>query len=150
MLRVSFDDDGDCRPDSAASSPVLRETQPPKMSQYAQFGKQFKHKKLNIGCYVNKFIIRDDAKRKAFQAAEPERQALRYIIANTTLPQRTRAIAQLQLSQMHCYTRPTQIKNRCTMGGIGRSVMRAFKISRYNFRMEALAGNLPGVKKASW
>ncbi|KAK4189754.1 hypothetical protein QBC35DRAFT_492306 [Podospora australis] len=110
----------------------------------------FRPKKMDIGCYVNKWVMRDNAKRKAFEAAEPERQALRYIIANTTLPQRTRAIAQLQLTQMHAYTRPTQIKNRCTMGGIGRSVLRAFKISRYNFRMQALAGNLPGVKKASW
>jgi small subunit ribosomal protein S14 len=96
------------------------------------------------------------------------RQALRYIIRNTTLPPRTRAIAQLQLTQMHCYTRPTQIRNRCIMGGKGRGVLGDFKLSRvrrtanqlqgrrgltlvqYNFRMEALAGNLPGVKKASW
>lgn len=58
------------------------------------------------------------------------RQALRYIIRNTTLPMRTRAMAQLQLTQMHCYTRPTQIRNRCVLGGKGRGVLRAFKMSR--------------------
>jgi ribosomal protein S14 len=57
-------------------------------------------------------------------------QALRYIIRNTTLPQRVRAQAQLQLSQMHAYTRPTQIKNRCVAGGIARSVIRDFRIAR--------------------
>lgn len=57
-------------------------------------------------------------------------QALRYIIRNTSLPQRTRAQAQLQLSQMHAYTRPTQIKNRCVAGGIARSVIRDFRIAR--------------------
>lgn len=58
------------------------------------------------------------------------RQALRYVIRNTTLPQRMRAQAQLRLYQMHCYTRPLEIKNRCIMGGRGRGVFRAFKMSR--------------------
>lgn len=58
------------------------------------------------------------------------RQALRYMIRNTTLPQRVRAQAQLQLSQMHPYTRPTQIKNRCVASGTARSVFRDFRINR--------------------
>jgi small subunit ribosomal protein S14 len=78
------------------------------------------------------------------------RQALRYIIRNTSLPPRMRAEAQLQLSQMHCYTWPVQISGRCILGGKGRGVFRDFRMSRYNFRMQALEGNLPGVKKASW
>lgn len=116
------------------------------------------------------------------------RQALRYLIRNTTLPQRVRAQAQLQLSQMHCYTRYTQIKNRCIMGGKGRGVFSDFRLGRvsrcslpmqiaelvscdstgpyhstfrarseadisfsqYQFRLNALSGNLPGVRKASW
>lgn len=52
------------------------------------------------------------------------------MIRNTTLPPRVRATAQLQLSQMHAYTRPTQIRNRCIMGGQGRGVLRAFKMTR--------------------
>lgn len=100
-----------------------------------------------------------------------DRQALRYIIRNTTLTPRIRAEAQLQLTQMHAYTRPTQIRNRCIMGGQGRGVLSDFKMTRvrlprkngmrkegfldanevqFNFRMEAMAGNLPGVKRASW
>ena len=58
------------------------------------------------------------------------RQALRYIIRNTTFPQRVRAQAQLQLSQMHCYTRFTQVKNRCIMGGKGRGVFSDFRLGR--------------------
>lgn len=57
-------------------------------------------------------------------------QALRYIIRNTTLPPRVRAEAQLQLTQMHSYTRGTQIRNRCIMGGQGRGVLRDFKMTR--------------------
>ncbi|KAJ2971006.1 hypothetical protein NQ176_g7907 [Zarea fungicola] len=78
------------------------------------------------------------------------RQALRYMIRNTTLSPRVRAEAQLQLAQMHCYTRPTQIRNRCIMGGQGRGVLSDFKMSRYQFRVQAMAGNIPGVKRASW
>ncbi|KAJ9143649.1 hypothetical protein NKR19_g6719 [Coniochaeta hoffmannii] len=110
----------------------------------------FRAKKLDLGCFVNIKTIRDHSKRKAFEAFETQRQALRYVIRNQTLPARTRAEAQLQLTQMHCYTRPTQIRNRCILGGKGRGVLRDFKMTRYNFRMQALDGNLPGVKKASW
>lgn len=60
----------------------------------------------------------------------PHRQALRYIIRNTTLTPRVRAEAQLQLTQMHCYTNPTQIRNRCILGGKGRGVLSDFKMSR--------------------
>ncbi|RBR25344.1 uncharacterized protein FIESC28_01781 [Fusarium coffeatum] len=135
----------------------------------------FRAKKLDLGCFVNVRTLRDHTKRKVFEAHETERQALRYMIRNTTLPPRVRAEAQLQLTQMHCYTRPTQIRNRCIMGGQGRGVLSDFKMTRvrplrskpsrdmegyermgwtndaqYNFRMEAMAGNLPGVKRASW
>ncbi|KAI8963992.1 hypothetical protein F5Y11DRAFT_122278 [Daldinia sp. FL1419] len=90
----------------------------------------FRAKKLDIGCFVNIKTIRDHSKRKAYAQFEPERQALRYIIRNTTLPSRARAEAQLQLTQMHCYTRPTQIRGRCILGGKGRGILRDFKMSR--------------------
>ncbi|KAK8155024.1 mitochondrial 40S ribosomal protein MRP2 [Phyllosticta citrichinensis] len=111
---------------------------------------QFRAKRLDLGCFVNIRNIRDHTKRKTFAEFEPQRQALRYIIRNTTLPPRIRAQAQLELTQMHAYTRPTQIKNRCIMGGRGRGIMSDFRLSRYQFRFQALKGNLPGVKKASW
>jgi len=41
-----------------------------------------------------------------------------------------RAQAQLELSQMHAYTRPTQIRNRCIDGGKGRGVFRDFHMAR--------------------
>ncbi|KFA53326.1 hypothetical protein S40285_06478 [Stachybotrys chlorohalonatus IBT 40285] len=110
----------------------------------------FRAKKLDITGYVNIRVIRDHTKRKVFEQHEAERQALRYVIRNTTLPARARAEAQLQLTQMHAYTRPTQIRNRCTISGEGRGVLRAFKMSRYNFRLQAMAGEIPGVKRASW
>jgi len=58
--------------------------------------------------------------------------------------------AQLQLNAFGRYTRPTTVKNRCTATGRGRGVMGEFGLCRYQFRLKALAGELPGVYKASW
>ncbi|KAM0283510.1 hypothetical protein ACHAQH_002461 [Verticillium albo-atrum] len=90
----------------------------------------FRPKKLDLGCFTNIRVLRDHAKRQVFQEHETQRQALRYLIRNTTLPPRVRAEAQLQLTQMHAYTRPTQIRNRCIMGGKSRGIFRDFKMSR--------------------
>ena len=40
--------------------------------------------------------------------------------------------------------------NRCGLTGRPRGYMRQFGISRVTFREMALAGKIPGVKKASW
>ena len=45
---------------------------------------------------------------------------------------------------------PVRLKNRCQLTGRPRGYMRYFGISRIAFRDMALAGKIPGVKKASW
>ncbi|MEZ4937659.1 MAG: 30S ribosomal protein S14 [Crocinitomicaceae bacterium] len=40
--------------------------------------------------------------------------------------------------------------NRCSLTGRPRGYMRQFGISRVTFREMALAGKIPGVRKASW
>lgn len=107
-------------------------------------------KTLPIGGWVNARVLKDHSKRVAFAAAEERRQALRFITRNTQLTQLQRLKAQLELNSMHAHTRPTQIKNRCIMAGKGRGVLRDFRMCRFQFRLNALAGELPGVKKASW
>ena len=43
-----------------------------------------------------------------------------------------------------------RLKNRCQLTGRPKGYMRFFGISRVAFRDMALAGKIPGVKKASW
>ncbi len=43
-----------------------------------------------------------------------------------------------------------RLHNRCQLTGRPRGYMRQFGISRVTFRKMALAGKIPGVKKASW
>jgi small subunit ribosomal protein S14 len=45
---------------------------------------------------------------------------------------------------------PTRSHNRCLLTGRSRGVLRKFKISRIMLRELALAGKIPGLRKASW
>lgn len=45
---------------------------------------------------------------------------------------------------------PVRLKNRCALTGRSRAYMRKFGVSRIVFREMALAGKIPGVRKASW
>ncbi|AQP54607.1 30S ribosomal protein S14 [Vagococcus penaei] len=54
------------------------------------------------------------------------------------------------LAKLPVDSRPTRLKNRDCTDGRPRGYLRKFGISRITFRELALAGELPGVKKASW
>lgn len=45
---------------------------------------------------------------------------------------------------------PTRSRNRCALTGRSRAYLRKFKISRIMLRELALAGKIPGLRKASW
>jgi len=54
------------------------------------------------------------------------------------------------LSKLPRDASPTRSHNRCQLTGRSRGVLRKFKISRIMLRELALAGKIPGLKKASW
>jgi small subunit ribosomal protein S14 len=45
---------------------------------------------------------------------------------------------------------PTRSRNRCQITGRSRGVLRKFMVSRIMLRELALAGQIPGLRKASW
>ena len=45
---------------------------------------------------------------------------------------------------------PVRIKNRCSLTGRAKGYLRAFGLSRIQFREMANNGQLPGVRKSSW
>ena len=45
---------------------------------------------------------------------------------------------------------PTRLHNRCQLTGRSRGVLRKFMLCRIKFRELALAGQIPGMRKASW
>lgn len=54
------------------------------------------------------------------------------------------------LSQLPRDASPTRSHNRCELTGRSKGTLRKFKISRIMLRELALAGKIPGMKKASW
>lgn len=123
--------------------------------------------------YINARVLRDMKARIGVKDNEVLRRAYLYVARNTTLPPQVRHQAQLQLNTFGRYTRPTTVKNRCTVSGRGRGVMSEFGLcrvrflpcspaaankpnlnsisfSQFQFRLKALNGELNGVQKASW
>ena len=43
-----------------------------------------------------------------------------------------------------------RLKNRCQLSGRPKGYIRYFGLSRVTFRAMALAGKIPGIRKASW
>ena len=54
------------------------------------------------------------------------------------------------LDQLPKNSSKVRLKNRCQISGRPKGYMRHFGLSRLMFRDMALAGKIPGVKKASW
>ena len=58
--------------------------------------------------------------------------------------------AMIALQKLPANSAKVRVHNRCGLTGRPRGYMRQFGISRVTFREMALAGKIPGVKKASW
>jgi small subunit ribosomal protein S14 len=54
------------------------------------------------------------------------------------------------IAQLPRDSSPTRSHNRCELTGRAHGVLRKFKVSRIMLRELALAGKIPGLKKASW
>jgi len=81
---------------------------------------------------------------------EIARRAYLFVARNESLEPQVRHHAQLQLNTFGRYTRPSTVKNRCVESGKGRGIISEFGLCRFQFRLKALKGELPGVNKASW
>ena len=58
--------------------------------------------------------------------------------------------AMMALQKLPANSSKIRVHNRCGLTGRPRGYMRQFGISRVTFREMALAGKIPGVRKASW
>ncbi|PWN30502.1 hypothetical protein BDZ90DRAFT_229518 [Jaminaea rosea] len=90
------------------------------------------------------------AKRQSVASNELLRRAYKYVARNETLPVKVRHQAQLQLNQFPNKSRPEMVKERCVETGRGRGIITEFGLCRYQFRLKALRGEIPGVQKGSW
>ena len=54
------------------------------------------------------------------------------------------------LRKLPRYSSPTRVRSRCLITGRGKGVYRKFGLCRNMFRLLALEGKIPGMRKASW
>lgn len=95
-------------------------------------------------------IKRNEQRKKVAAKYAGKRAELKKIIKN---PRTSVSERQLALKKLHSLPRdasPVRVRNRCVITGRPRAYYRKFGLSRIALRDLALAGELPGVTKASW
>ncbi len=90
-------------------------------------------------------------KRKQLVAQYAERRAaLRATIKHSASSVDEKRQAQGALNNLPKNSSPVRVRNRCSISGRGRGYVRRFGMSRIDFRLLALKGEIPGVRKSSW
>ncbi len=105
---------------------------------------------LSLILYMKHLILKDRRRRILFSLFERRRLVLRSILENSALSKPLRFSAQQALQLLPRDSSPTRRRNRCTLTGRSRGILRRFGLSRLRFRSRAYAGRLPGVRKAIW
>jgi small subunit ribosomal protein S14 len=90
-----------------------------------------------------------DMATKAWIAKQKRREAIvtKYADVRRKLKKEKNFAA---IAQLPRDSSPTRSKNRCQITGRSHAFLRKFKVSRIMLRELALAGKIPGLKKASW
>ena len=100
---------------------------------------------------AKKSMIAKNKKRIATVARYAEkRAALVAIVKDLNSSYGEKLAAQEELRKLPRDSAKIRVRNRCVMSGRPRGYYRKFGLSRIALREQALAGNLPGVVKASW
>ncbi len=95
-------------------------------------------------------IIKNEKRKKLVAKYAARRAELIKVMKDANASMDDKIEAQKALGKMPRDASATRIRNRCALTGRPRAYYRKFGLSRIALREEALAGNLPGVVKASW
>lgn len=92
----------------------------------------------------------DNFKRKLFLKQQLKNILLKSFLVNKNLPLSYRYLAFFEKIKIKRWAKIIQQRNRCIVTGRVHNVLRNTKYSRFVFRSESYAGNLPGFRRASW
>ena len=98
---------------------------------------------------MNNQVAKDQKKRIKVRQDEIKRMAVKALIREQKHPG-YRWLNFVSLSKMARRGSRKSIKNRCLLTGRGKSVHRAFKLSRIMLRDLASGGQINGLRKSSW
>lgn len=93
---------------------------------------------------------REIKRRKIVEKYKAKRKALNEIINNSSATNEERMEARLKLQNLPRNSSPVRLRNRCALTGRPRGVYSKFGIARGKLRELMLAGEIPGITKASW
>ena len=100
---------------------------------------------------AKKSMVAREAKRaKTVAKYAAKRAALKAIINNPNSSFEEVDEAVLKLQKLPRDASPSRQQRRCRMSGRPHGVYRKFGLCRNKLREEAMKGNVPGLKKASW
>jgi len=95
-------------------------------------------------------IQREIKRAKTVKKYAAKRAALKATIADVNMSDEERYEAQLKLQALPRNASPCRQRNRCRLTGRPHGYYRKFGLSRNKLREHAMAGNVPGLVKASW
>ena len=96
-------------------------------------------------------LINREKKRETLVAKFATKRAdLNRIIQDQSKSEDERYEARLKLQQLPRNANPTRLRNRCQLTGRPRGTFRQFGLGRSKLRDAAMAGEIPGLTKASW
>jgi small subunit ribosomal protein S14 len=95
-------------------------------------------------------IEKNNYRKKLSKKCAPRRSRLKKVLMDRSKTLQERFQASLKLAEMPRNGASVRVRSRCALTGRSRGVYREFALSRIAFRELALAGQLPGVVKASW
>jgi small subunit ribosomal protein S14 len=93
---------------------------------------------------------REEKRRKVVEKFKAKRLALSEIINNSNSSREEQAEARTKLQNLPRNSSPVRLRNRCALTGRPRGVYSKFGIARGKLRELMLAGEVPGITKASW
>ena len=95
-------------------------------------------------------IVKDKKKLVMVERYRARRDALRKLMKDPQIKGREKLEIQFKLQKLPIRSCSVRVQTRCQVTGRPRAVLRKFGLARSQLREQALLGNIPGLKKASW
>ena len=95
-------------------------------------------------------VLREQKRLRVVQRHAKKRAELKSIIQSPDSSDDQRGEALLKLQALPRDASPSRLRSRCAITGRSKGFYRKFGLGRNKLREQAMAGNIPGLTKASW
>ena len=95
-------------------------------------------------------VVKNKRRKKIAERYAAKRKELKAKVIDPNLDPEEKGEAMRQLQALPRDASPIRFRNRCVMTGRPRGFLRAFGLSRIQFRELSHRGMVPGVTKSSW